>query len=107
MIILNNAVSRESWKRSQGPSVGVGGAGSEGTGSCRRGWAELGQPGWPGSLGWEQTEARARTCLPTPGWGIPELQPGQGAFAGKMARGNPLAEGGALENGNLPKFWRG
>lgn len=63
-----------------------------------------------GTLRWgRKQESRAHSCLPKPGWGDPKAWAAwdREALREKMARGNSLDEGGAMENGNTPKFWRG
>lgn len=108
MIVLNNAVFCESWKWSRGP-WGLEGVEEGGRENCRRGWAKLGaartaQEHWEGERTVQDTHLPSQARL---GGSQSSGGLGREALREKMARGNSLDEGGAMENGNSPKFSRG
>lgn len=105
MIILNNAVSHEPWKESRGPWSGkqnlrgrVVGGGWGGAGKKLGG--RQGSPGVSGSAG----VGRGRH----PGHTLAFSSEAGGFHGGEAGAGVAREdEGGAVENGNIPKFWRG
>lgn len=104
MIVLNNTVSYESWS-------GVlrrGGAGSEGGGNMQEGLDEAGSSqDHPGMLVWTDNRHLGHTlACPSESGGFQRSgQVGVGWPSEKRwPEGNSLAEGGAVENGNIPKF---